>query len=156
MNLNAALFAQLIVFFILAWFTMKFVWPPIMNAIDERTKKIAEGLEYSDKTKIEFANAEKEIKLRLSKANDEVGKRISDSEKRAIQIIEEARLKAENEKKIILENAHKEAEAEILKLKDNLRKEVSALAVSGAEMILKKEINPKIHGDILKKIEAEI
>ena len=77
----------------------------------------------------------------MSKANDEVGKRINDSEKRAIQIIEEARLKAENEKKIILENAHKEAEAEILKLKDNLRKE--ALAVSGAEMILKKKLIQK-------------
>ncbi len=156
MNLNATLFAQLIVFFILAWFTMKFVWPPIMNAIDERTKKIAQGLEYSDKTKLEFARAEKEIKIKFSKASEEVAKRISDSEKRAIQIIEDAKQKAEIEKKIILENARKEADAEIIKLKENLRKEVSTLAVSGAEMILKKEIDQKMHGEILKKIEAEI
>jgi F-type H+-transporting ATPase subunit b len=156
MNLNATLFAQLIVFFLLAWFTMKFVWPPIMNAIDERTRRIAEGLEYSDKTKLEFVNAEKEIKIKFLKANEEVGKRINDSEKRAAQIVEQARKIAEKEKEVILDNARKEANAEIIKLKDNLRKEVASLAVSGAEQIIKKEINRDIHADILKKIEAEI
>ena len=156
MNLNATLFAQLVVFFILGWFTMRFVWPPIIRAIDERTNKIASGLEYADKTKNEYKNAEIKIQEDLKKAHQEITSRLQESEKKAAAIIEKAKDQASKEAALILEAAKKEAETEIVKLRDQLRKDVSLLAIHGAQEILKKEVDQARHNDILKRLEAEL
>lgn len=156
MNLNATLFAQLVVFFILGWFTMRFVWPPIIKAIEERTNKIASGLEYADKTQNEFKNAEVKIQEDLKKAHHEIKAKIQESDKRAVEIIEQAKVAATKEASLIIESAKREAETEIVKLRDQLRKDVSVLALYGAEQILKKEINQNMHNDILRRLEAEL
>ncbi|OUV99143.1 MAG: F0F1 ATP synthase subunit B [Betaproteobacteria bacterium TMED156] len=156
MNLNATLIAQLVVFFILAWFTMRFVWPPIMQAIDERTRKIAEGLEASEKSKEQLLLTENKVKQEMKLLNDKVQNRISDAEKRASIIIDEAKLKADIEAQTIIDNARKEAANEALKIRDQLRSEVSKLALIGAEKILKNQIDKKLHATILKDIEAEL
>lgn len=156
MNLNATLFAQLVVFFILAWFTMKFVWPPIIKAIDERTKKIAQGLEFAEKTKLELKSAEQKAEKDLGKAMEEIRVRMQETEMRASEIIEEAKATASEEALKIIETAKKDAAAEMMKIKDQIRKEVSILALHGAEQILKKEIDHKAHDKILKQIEAEL
>ena len=156
MNLNATLFAQLVVFFVLAWFTMKFVWPPIIKAIDERTRKIAEGLEFAEKSKLELKNVEQKAEKDLVKALEEIRSRLQESELRASEIIEEAKTTASEEALKIIEAAKKDASAEMMKIKEHIRKEVSILAIHGAEQILKKEIDQNAHDKILKEIEAEL
>ena len=156
MNLNATLFAQMVVFFVLAWFTMKFVWPPIIKAIDERTRKIAEGLDFSEKVKLKLADAEKDIKEKFKDAEVQINKKIIDSDRRALEIIESAKADATIEAEKILNSAREEASVEFLKLKDQLRKEVADIAVLGAERILKKEVNKQKHDDILRELEAQL
>lgn len=156
MNLNATLFAQFVVFFILALFTMKFVWPPLMKVLDERAKKISEGLAAADRGKHELAAAEKRVQVELSKAQEETQKRIVDSERRAAAIIEEAKKHAAEEAVGIVEAARHEAAAEAVRLRDLLRNDVAALAVKGAEQILKREIDAKAHADLLTQLKAEL
>jgi F-type H+-transporting ATPase subunit b len=155
-NLNATLLAQLVVFFILAWFTMRFVWPPIMSALDERTRKIAEGLEASEKNKAQLLETQNKAKEEMRLLNDKVQQRIGEAEKKAAIILDDAKLNAEQEAQKIIENAKKEAASVTLKLRDQLRFEVSKLALKGAEQILQKQIDEKSHLEILKKIEAEL
>ena len=156
MNLNATLFAQLVVFFILAWFTMRFVWPPITRAIEERTNKIASGLEYAEKTRNEFKYAEVRIQEDLKKAHQEIKLKLQESDKKAVDIIEEAKSAANREANTIIEVARREAETEIVKLRNQLRKDVSALAIYGAEEILKREVDKDTHNNLLKRLEAEL
>jgi len=155
-NLNATLLAQLVVFFILAWFTMRFVWPPIMSALEERTRKIAEGLEASEKNKAHLIQTENKVKEEMRLLSEKVKQRIGDAEKKANIIIDEAKINAEQEARKIIESAKKEAAAEAFKLRDQLRIEVSKLAIKGAEQILERQIDEKTHLDILKKLEAEL
>ncbi len=156
MNLNATLLAQLVVFFILAWFTMRFVWPPIMSALDERVKKIAEGLEASEKNKSQLLLTENKIKDDMRLLNEKIQHRIGEAEKKAATIVDDAKNNAELEAQKIIENAKKEAKSEALKMRELLRLEVSKLALKGAEQILQKQIDEKTHLDILKKLEAEL
>ena len=151
MNLNATLFAQFVVFFILALFTMKFVWPPLMKVLDERAKKISEGLAAADRGKHELAVAEK-----LAQAHEETQKRIVDSERRAAEIVEEAKKHAAEEAAGIIEAARHEATAEAIRLRDILRNDVATLAVKGAEQILKREVDAKAHADLLNQLKAEL
>ena len=156
MNLNATLFAQFVVFFILALFTMKFVWPPLMNALDERAKKIADGLAAADKGKEAMAVAEKRALAELSTARDEGQKRIGDAEKRALGIIEDAKKTASEEAARIIAAARDEAQQQVGKARDTLRGEVATLAVKGAEQILKREINAAAHADLLSQLQTEL
>lgn len=156
MNLNATLFAQFVVFFILALFTMKFVWPPLMKVLDERAKKIAEGLAAADRGKDELAAAEKRAQVELSQAREETQKRIADSERRAAEIVDEAKRHASDEAASIVAAARQSAEAESVRLRDHLRNDVAALAVKGAEQILKREIDAKAHADLLNQLKAEL
>ena len=156
MNLNATLFAQLVVFFILGWFTMRFVWPPIIRAIDERTNKIASGLEYADKTKNEFKNAELKIQQDLKKVQQEINFKLQQSEKKAVEIVEEAKLLATKEAASIIESAKKEAAGEMVKIKNQLRRDVSILVIQGTEEILKREVDKTTHNEILKRLEADL
>lgn len=156
MNLNATLFAQFVVFFILAGFTMKFVWPPLMKALDERAQKIAEGLAAADRGKAEMAAVEKRVQAELAGARDESVKRIADAEKRGQGIVEGAKKTATEEAARIIAAAHADAEAQSGKARDALRAEVATLVVKGAEQILKREINAGAHADLLNQMKAEL
>lgn len=156
MNLNASLFAQTIVFFILAWFTMKFVWPPLMKSLDERAKKIADGLSAAEQGKQALAEASRKVETELAQARSENQQRLADAEKRAQQIIEEAKQQAEVERKRILAQAESEAANEVQRARDQLRDQVATLVVKGAEQILKKEVNAQAHADLLNQLKAEL
>jgi len=155
-NLNSTLWAQFVVFFILAVVTMKFVWPPIMKALDDRAKKIADGLAAADKGKEAMAAAEKRVAIELAGARDESQKRIGDAEKRALGIIEDAKKTASEEAARIVAAAKEEAEQQVSKAREALRGEVAALAVKGAEQILKREINAGVHADLLNQLATEL
>ena len=156
MNLNATLFAQFVVFFVLAWFTMKFVWPPLMKALDERAERIANGLAAADRGKAEMAAAEKRIAAELAATRDESTKRIADAEKRAAAIIEEAKQQASAEAARIVEGAKADAEQQVTRAREELRAQVAALAVAGAEQILKREVNAAAHADLLNRLSTEL
>jgi F-type H+-transporting ATPase subunit b len=155
-NLNSTLWAQFVVFFILAIFTMKFVWPPLMKALDERAKKIADGLSAADKGKQAMADAEKRVAVELASARDEGQKRIGEAEKRALGIIEEAKKIASDEAARIIATAKDDAEQQVNKARETLRGEVATLAVKGAEQILKREVNASAHADLLKQLATEL
>ena len=156
MNLNSTLFVQFGVFFILALFTMKFVWPPLMNALDERAKKIADGLAAADRGRAEMQAAEKRVQAELAGARDEGQKRIIDAEKRAQLIIEEAKNTAYTEAGRIVAAAQADAENQVTKAREELRDQVATLAVKGAEQILKREINASAHADLLTQLKTEL
>ena len=156
MNLNATLFAQFVVFFILAFVTMKFVWPPLMKALDERAERIANGLAAADRGKAEMAAAEKRIAAELAATRDESAKRIADAEKRAAAIIEDAKQQANVEAARIIEGAKADAEQQITRAREELRAQVAALAVAGAEQILKREVNAAAHADLLNRLSTEL
>jgi F-type H+-transporting ATPase subunit b len=155
-NITSTLIVQMIVFLILIWFTMKFVWPPIMAALDERAKKVAEGLSAADKAKAELAGANKRVEQQLAAARDDAAKRLADVERRAQQMIEEAKGKASEEGAKIIAQAKAEAEQESMKAREALRSQVAALAVKGAEQILRKEVNAGVHSDLLKRLQTEL
>ncbi len=156
MNLNATLFAQFVVFFILAVFTMKFVWPPLIKALDERAKKIADGLAAADRGKADLAAAEKRAQAELATARDEGQKRIGDAEKRGQLIIEEAKKTASEEAARIIANAKEDAQQQVIKAREELRGAVATLAVKGAEQILKREVNAGVHADLLNQLKTEL
>lgn len=156
MNINATLFAQAIVFAILVWFTMNFVWPPIAQALDERAQKITEGLAAAEMAKTELAVANKRVEEELSQARSESTSRLADAERRALTVIEEAKARASMEAAKIVANAEQEAAQQIVKAREALREEVAALAVKGAEQILKREVNAGVHADLLNRLKTEL
>ncbi|MEY2688482.1 MAG: hypothetical protein RL375_2680 [Pseudomonadota bacterium] len=156
MSLNATLFAQLVVFFILAWVTMSFVWPPIVKALDERAKKIADGLSAADKAKTELASANKVVEQKLAESRNETAKLLADAEKRALAIIDEAKKRAEDEGAKIVAAAKAEADQQSVKAREALREQVAALAVKGAEQILKREVNAGVHAELLTRLRTEL
>ena len=156
MNINATLFLQAIVFAILVWFTMKFVWPPITKALDERAEKIAAGLAAADKAKSELFSANKRVEEELAKSKGESAVRLADAERRAQGMIEEAKAKATAEGSKIIAAAKVEAEQQTVKARETLREQVAALAVKGAEQILRKEVNASVHADLLGRLKTEL
>jgi len=155
-NLNATLVYQMIVFFILAWFTMKFVWPPLTKAIEDRRQKIAEGLAAAEKGKADLAQAQARISLMETSAKSDNHARLTDAEKQAAQIIEQARAEAEKERARILAQAQEDAAQEAQRLRDSLRGEVAVLAIAGAERILRREVDANAHAELLTQLEAEL
>ena len=156
MNINSTLFLQAVVFGILVWFTMKFVWPPITKALDERAQKIAEGLAAADKAKSELASANKRVEAELATSRNETATRLADAERRGQAIVEEAKAKAIEEGNKIIAAAKAEAEQQSVKAREALREQVAALAVKGAEQILRKEVNAAIHADLLGRLATEL
>lgn len=156
MNLNATLVAQLAVFFILAWFTMKFVWPPIVKALDERAKKIADGLAAAERGKLDLELATKRSADALREGKEKAGDVISQADKRAQQLIEEAKQTAKVEADRIIAAAKGEIEQEAARAKEALREQVAQLAVAGAEKILRREVDAKAHADILTAIKQDL
>lgn len=156
MNINATIFAQAIVFAILVAFTMKFVWPPIAKALDERALTIAHGLAASDAAKLELVTANKRAEEELGKARALSSERLIDAERRAQALIEQAKAKATEESIQIIAAAQQEAQRQVLKAREALQKEVAFLAVKGAEQILKREITAATHADLLERLKAEL
>ena len=156
MSINATLIAQLIVFLILVWFTMKFVWPPIVKALDERAKKISDGLSAADKAKAELSNANKRVEEQLTSARKDATQRLADAERLAQSMVEEAKSRASEEGAKIIAAAKAEAEQEAVKAREALRDQVAALAVKGAEQILRKEVNASVHAELLNRLKTEL
>lgn len=156
MNLNATLIAQIVVFMILWWFTMKFVWPPITKALDERASKIADGLAAADKAKLELANANKSVQEQLNQSRDEIAKRLSDAEKRGNVMVEEAKGRAAAEAAKIVADAKAEADQLVVQAREALREQVAGLAVKGAEQILRREVSAQVHADLLSRLKSEL
>ena len=156
MSINATLIAQMIVFLILVWVTMSFVWPPIAKALDERAAKIAAGLSAADKAKSELSNANKRVEEQLSSARNDAAQRLADAERLAQSMIEEAKTRASDEGAKIIAAAKAEAEQESLKAREALRAQVAALAVKGAEQILKREVDAGVHAALLTQLQTEL
>ena len=156
MNLNATLVFQMLVFFILAWFTMKFVWPPLMKSIEERRLKIAEGLASAEKGKAELVQAEARIGQIEAAAKSDNQARLAQAEKQAVALIEQARKDAEAERARILEQARQEAQQEAQRAREGLRDAVAQLAVKGAEEILRREVNAQVHAELLGQLKAQL
>ena len=156
MNLNATLIVQLIVFLILLWFTVKFVWPPIAKALDERRDKIAEGLAAAERGKSDFEQAEKKVAELLTDGRSQVGEIVANAEKRAVQIVEDAKAQAVVEAARITAQAKADADAEINRAREALREQVAALAVKGAEAILRREVNQAQHAKMLGALKQEL
>ncbi|MFC3107708.1 F0F1 ATP synthase subunit B [Undibacterium arcticum] len=156
MNLNATLGAQFVVFFVLALFTMKFIWPPLMNALDERAKKIADGLAAADRGRAEMAAAEKRVQAELAGARDEGQRRIGEADKRAAGIIDDAKKTASDEAARIIAAAKADAEQQVNKAREELRGQVATLAVKGAEQILKREVDAAAHAGLLNQLKTEL
>ena len=156
MNINGTLVAQAIVFALLVLFTMKFVWPPIAAALDDRASKIADGLSAADKAKAELSTANKRVEAELAKSRAETTARLADAERRGQAIVEEAKAKATEEGNKIVAAAKVEAEQQALRARESLREQVAVLAVKGAEQILRKEVNAGVHADLLGRLKAEL
>ena len=156
MSITGTLIIQIIVFLILVGFTMKFVWPPIATALDERAEKIREGLAAADKAKSELSAANARVEEELAKSRNETAVRLADAERRAQTIIEEAKARATEEGNKIVAAARVEAEQQTVKARETLREQVAALAVKGAEQILRKEVNAGVHADLLARLKTEL
>ena len=156
MSINGTLIIQVIVFLALVGFTMKFVWPPIAAALDERARKIAEGLSAADKAKADLAQANKRVEEQLSAARDDAARRLADAERLAQQMVEEAKARASEEGAKIVAAARAEAEQEASKAREKLRDDVATLAVKAAEQILRREVNPGVHAELLNRLKAEL
>jgi F-type H+-transporting ATPase subunit b len=155
-NINATLIVQLFVFLILVWFTMKFIWPPMAKALDERAAKIADGLAAADKAKADLSAANQRVEDELAKTRTETASRLADAERRAQAIVEEAKAKATEEGGKIIAAAKADADQQTVKARETLREQVAALAVKGAEQILRKEVNAGVHADLLSRLKAEL
>jgi F-type H+-transporting ATPase subunit b len=155
-SITGTLIVQMIVFLILVWFTMKFIWPPITAALDERAKKIADGLSAADKAKSELAVANQRVEQQLGAARNDAAKRLADAERLAQQLIEEAKSRATEEGAKIIAAAKAEAEQEAVKAREALREQVAGLAVKGAEQILRREVNAQVHAELLGRLKAEL
>jgi len=146
----------MIVFLILVGFTMKFVWPPIAAALDERATKIAAGLAAADKAKAELSAANQRVEQELAKSRNESALRLAEAERRGQSLIEEAKARALEEGNRIIAAAKVEAEQQTVKARETLREQVAVLAVKGAEQILRKEVNASVHADLLGRLKTEL
>ncbi|MBV8679086.1 MAG: F0F1 ATP synthase subunit B [Aquitalea sp.] len=155
MEFNVTLLGQAITFAILVWFTMKFVWPPLTNMMEERAKRIADGLAAAERGKQDLEAAEKRVADEVRKAKQQAMEIIATAEKRATQIVDEAKDNASTEGARIVADAKGQIDQEVMRAKEALREHVAQLAVVGAEKILRKEIDAAKHADLLSSIKAE-
>jgi F-type H+-transporting ATPase subunit b len=156
MNLNATLFIQSVVFIILGWVTMKFVWPPLMAAIEDRQKKIADGLAAADKGAKSLDDAKLVAADLVKDARTQAAKIVDQANKRSNEMIDEAKTTASAEGARLVSEAKQEVALESNRARAQLSKEVAALAVAGASKLLSREIDAKAHADLLDKLALEI
>jgi len=156
MNINATLLVQALSFAFLIWFSVRFIWPPLNRAIDERNKRIADGLAAAEKGKASLVEAERKGETAMKEARERASGVLGESEKRAMQIVEEAKSAAKEEADRIIAGAREQIASEVAKAKTELREQVAALAVAGAEKILQREIDAKSHAEMLGKLKAQL
>ena len=156
MNINATLIGQSIAFFVFVWFVMKYVWPPLIAALDERKKTIADGLAAAERGQHEQELAEKKAAEYLKDAKEQATDVLAQAQKRASEIIEEAKNGAKEEAERIVAAAQASIDQEVNRAKEQLRQQVASIAVSGAEKVLKREIDEKAHADIVDDLITQI
>lgn len=156
MSINATLIGQMITFALLVWFTMKYVWPPLMQALEERKKKIAEGLAAAEKGQHEMDLAEKRATGLLREAKDQAADIVTLAQKRAGELVEDSKQSAKEEGERIVTAARSEIEREIQKAREGLRQEVAHLAVDAAEKILKSEVDRTKHQEIIAQLDKAL
>ncbi len=156
MSINLTLFGQTIAFIVFVWFCMKFVWPPIMTALDERKKKIADGLAEAERGLKQQQQAEKNAEKRLQEAKQQASEILNQAQRRANEIVADAKTDAVTEGDRIKEAAHAEVEKQVTQAREQLRVQVSTVAIAAAERILKKEIDARSHQKLLDELAAQI
>ncbi len=156
MNLNLTLVAQAITFAAFIWFTAKFVWPPLMRAVETRQKQIADGLAAGEKGRQELELAGKRANEELAKARERAQEIVGLAEKRASEMVEEAKAVAREEGNREKVAAKAEIEQEVSRAREMLREQVALLAVAGAEKILRREVNAQTHSELLNQLKREI
>ncbi len=156
MNINLTLIGQSITFALFVWFCMKFVWPPIMGALEARRKEIAEGLAAAERGQQEQELAEKRAAEYLKEAKGQASDIVSQAQKRASEIVEDAKGDAKTEADRIVTGANAEIEQEINRAREHLRKEVVGLAIAGAEKVLKREVDKGAHANTLNDLAAQL
>jgi F-type H+-transporting ATPase subunit b len=156
MNMNFTLIGQLIAFAVFVMFCMKYVWPPLMAAIEERQKIIADGLAASDRAEKDLELAQQKATAQLKEAKQQAAEIVEQAKKRANQLVDEETQRGQSEREKIIASGYAEIEAERNRVKEDLRKQVATLAISGAEKILAREINAEAQNDIVEKLVAEL
>ena len=156
MNLNATILGQAIAFVLFVLFCMKYVWPPIMAAIEKRQKEIADGLSSAERAKKNLDLAKADAAERLRKAKAEAQIIIEQANKQRVQLIEEAKVEAETERNKIVVQARIEIDAERKRVREELRKQVAMLAISGAEKIIERSVDVAANSDIVDKLVNEL
>lgn len=156
MNINATLLGELIAFIFFVWFCMKFVWPPIIGAIEERQQKIADGLAASERGEKDLELAQAKATDQLKEAKTQAAEIIEQAKKRGSTIVDEETQRGHSEREKIIAQGYSEIEAERNRTKEELRKQVAALAIAGAEKILEREIDAAAQSDIVEKLVAEL
>jgi F-type H+-transporting ATPase subunit b len=156
MYINMSLIGQMLTFAVLVWFSMKFVFPALNTALDERAKRIADGLAAADQGQASMAVAEKRAQAELAGAREEAQKRVADAEKRAHLAAEEIKQQATAEAERIIAQAKADADQQMNKAREALRAQVADLAVKGAEQILKREVTASAHADLLTRLAVEL
>ena len=156
MNINLTLFAQAITFAAFIWFTAKFVWPPLMRAVEARQKQIADGLAAAERGRQDLEQAAKRTEELLREARQKVQEILAQADRRAVELIEEAKTAAKAQGEQLVAGAKAEIDQEVFRARETLRAQVAALAVAGAEKILRREVDAKAHADLLRAVEAEL
>jgi F-type H+-transporting ATPase subunit b len=156
MNINLTLIAQAITFAIFIWFTAKFVWPPLLLAIETRQKTIADGLSAAERGRLELERAAKKSTDNLREARQQGATLVAQAEKRSADLVEEAKSAARVEAERIIVAARSQVEQEAQRAREQLREQVAALAVVGAERILRREVDAKVHSELLADLKKEL
>lgn len=156
MNINATLIGQMLSFAVFVWFCMKLVWPPLIKAIEERQKRIADGIEEAARAAKDLDLAQGKAKEQLRLAKQQATEIIEQANRRRNQIVEDAQVEARAERDKILAQGQVELEAERNRAREELRGQVATLAVAGAEQILKRSVDAQAHADILDKLASEL
>jgi F-type H+-transporting ATPase subunit b len=155
-SINATLIGQMITFALLVWFTMKYIWPPLFDSLEERRKKIADGLAAAEKGHESMHLAEKKAKGVIKEAKEQSAEIVNQAQKRANELVEESKNLAKKEGERMILAARAQIEQEMQQAKESLRQEVAALAFSAAEQILNAEIDKHKHADIINKVSNQL
>jgi F-type H+-transporting ATPase subunit b len=156
MNFNATLIGQTITFIVFVWFCMKYIWPPLMAALEERNARISEGLAAAQRGQQDLENAQAKVSDSLKDAKQQAQEIINQAQKRANEIVDEAKGSAREEADKIKVAASADIDQQVTAAREQLRKEVSVIALAGAEQILKREVDAKVHAEVLDELVAQI
>lgn len=156
MNFNATLIGQTITFIVFVWICMKYVWPPLMGILEERTAKISDGLAAAQRGQKDLEDAQAKVGESLGEAKQQAQEIINQAQKRANEIVDEAKDSARGEAEKIKAAANADIDQQITAAREHLRKEVSSIALAGAQQILKREVDAKVHAAVLDELVAQI